>query len=200
MPETGRTSDGGSHAGKGRRPRIVAVLVIVLAAVAALVFVMTRGRPDQHVVTQPATAPATAPSTQPQTAPATRTARAKAAPKPKGPATRYFDVVQANYPRMPDTQPMAVPLNLSQAARLVFAEPVYLSPRGDLWITRPDAPPTDAVLARAAREQSDQLMLTVREAVVFAHWLPRDTGPWSFNLVARRPGPGGGYELVTQNG
>src|SRR5688500_15258343 len=113
MPETGRTSDGESHAGKGRGRRVVAVLVIVLAAVAALVFVLTRGRADQHVVTQPAAAPATAPSTQPQTAPATRVARAKTPPKPKGPATRYFDVIQANYPRMPDTQPMPVPLNLS---------------------------------------------------------------------------------------
>ena len=198
MPETGPTSGAGAR--RGRRLRVVVVLLVVLVAAAALAVVLTRGPSDRYATTQPATAPATAPSTRAATAPATRSARAKAAPKPKGPATRYFDVVQANYPRMPDTQPMAVPLNLSQAARLVFNEPVYLSPRGDLWITRPDAPPTDAVLARAAKEQSDQLMLTVRETVVFAHWMPRDTGPWTFNLIARRPGPGAGYELVTQDG
>jgi hypothetical protein len=172
----------------------VAVLVVVLAGAAALVYALTRPSPTPRAQTQPATVP----STQPQTAPATQAA-AKAPPKPKGPTTQYLDVAQTNYPRLAQTQPMGVPLDLAQAARLTFKEPVYLSPRGDLWITRADAPPTETVLARAAKEQGDQLALTVREEVVFAHWQPRDNGPWTFNLIARRPG-GGGYELVNQSG
>src|SRR5207247_2093593 len=114
--------------------------------------------------------------------------------------TQYLDAVYANYPRMPQTRPMDVPLDLAQAARLVFKEPIYLSPgRLDLWITRPDAPATESVLARAAKEQGDQLATAVREEVAFVHWQPRETGPWTFNLIVRTPG-GAGYELVTQSG
>ena len=75
---------------------------------------------------------------------------------------------------------------------------MYLSPRGDLWITRPDAPPTPEVLARATKEQNDQLALATREHVLFAHWTPNDVGPWTFTLVVR--GADGGDEIVTQAG
>src|SRR5215208_1620169 len=198
MSDTGRTNGDNSRnpsGGRGRGRLIVALLVLVLGAAAAVAYVVTRRPAGQEASTRPTTT--TAPATQPQTAPTTRLARSQAPPKAKGPTTQYFDVIQANYPRMPDTQPMPVPLDVSQAARFVFPEPVYLSPRGDLWITRPDAPPTDAVLARAAKEQADELMLTVREPVAFVHWMPRETGPWTFGLIVRKTG-GSGYEWVTQ--
>jgi hypothetical protein len=189
-PETG--SEVGSRSGRGRL--VVAVLLIALAGAAAVVYALTRGSgPKQQATSQASTAP----SSQPATTPATQTA-SKLPPKPRGPTTQYIDAVFANYPRMPQTRPMDHPLDLPQAARLVFKEPVYLSPRQDLWITRPDAPPTESVLARAAREQGDQLTLTVRDVVAFVHWMPRETGPWTFNLIARKPD--GSFELVTQNG
>jgi hypothetical protein len=99
---------------------------------------------------------------------------------------------------MPQTQPLPVPIDLAQAARLTFTEPVYLGPRGDLWITRPDAPPTPEVLARAVKEQGEQLALATRERVLFAHWAPNDNGPWTFVLVVH--GSDGGDEVVTLSG
>ena len=179
-------------AGRGNaRVFVVVVLVGLLAGAAALAYALTRPPRNQHAT------PATSPSTQPQTGPATD-AVARTQPKPKPPATQYLDVVRDHHPKMSQTQPFAVPVDLTQAARLVFEEPVYMSPRQDLWITRPDAPPTESVLARAAKEQHDQLTLTVRDHVVFAHWMPREVGPWTFTLVALRPD--GKYEVVTQSG
>jgi len=191
MAEADTESEVGNRGGRGRL--VAVVLLFVLVAVAAIVAALTRGTPKPQATTQAATAPLT----QPATAPATQTAN-KASTKPRGPTTQYIDAVFANYPRMPQTRPMDHPLDLPQAARLVFKEPVYLSPRQDLWITRPDAPPTESVLARAAREQGDQLTLTVRDLVAFVHWMPRENGPWTFNLIARKPD--GSFELVTQNG
>lgn len=180
------------HSKPGNARAVLAVTLVLLVAVAALVFHRTRPgdvpTPLAGATTTPATAPA---ESQPATAPTTQ----RAAPKP--PATQYLDVVRSYHPRMAATQPMAAPLDMSQAARIVLNEPIYLSPRRDLWITRPDAPPTPEVLARAAKEQNDQLTLTIREQVVFAHWTPQEEGPWTFSLIVR--GPDGREELVTQS-
>jgi hypothetical protein len=192
MPDPGTGNDVGARDGRGRR--VVVALLVVLAGAAALAYALTR-RPAP--ASQATTRTTTASSTQPATGPATQGA-AKPPPKPRGPTTQYLDAVYANYPRMPQTRPMDYPLDLPQAARLVFQEPVYLSPRQDLWITRPDGPPTESVLARAAREQGDQLALVVRDVVAFVHWMPRETGPWTFNLIARKPD--GTFELVTPTG
>jgi hypothetical protein len=181
-----------AHRRRGNARVIVAISLVVLAGAGAVAYVVTRpgGKPDT------AQAPATAPATTQSTRPATRgVARA---PKPKPPTTRYLDVVRSHYPRMPETQPLSVPIDLAQAARVTFTEPVYLSPRGDLWITRPDAPPTPEVLARAVKEQGDQLTLATRERVMYAHWIPNEKGPWTFTLVVR--GADGGDEIVTQSG
>lgn len=198
VPSVTRGIDGAAPPSPTRRNKrgrvIIATVVVVLAAAAGLVYVLTRPGRSKQASTQATTAS----STQPHTAPATQTS-ARPATKPRRPTTQYFDVVQANYPRMPDTQPLAVPLDLPQAARLLLKERVHLSLRGDLWITRPDAPPAETVLARAAKEQGEQLALAVRDEVAFVHWMPRETGPWTFNLIARRP-DGSGYELVTQSG
>ena len=182
-----------AHVGRGNARVIVAVALVVLVAAGAVAFFVTRppGGHDQRP--KHAT---TAATTQADTQPAT--ARAAKGPKPPPPPpTHYLEVVRAYHPRMPETQPLAVPLDLSQAARLTLAEPLYLSPRGDLWITRPDAAPTPAVLARAAKEQGNQLTLTTREQVLFAHWTPQEKGPWTFTLVVR--GADGRDEVVTQS-
>jgi hypothetical protein len=178
------------HPRRGNSRVILVVTLVLLVGAAATAYILTRpgDAPQANATTAPATAPA---ETQPTTASTTKSA------KPSPPTTQYLDVVRAHHPRMPVTQPMAVPLELSQAARVVLSEPIYLSPRSDLWITHPDAPPTPEVLARAAKEQGDQLTLTIRERVVFAHWTPQENGPWTFTLVVR--GPDGREELVTQS-
>src|SRR5687767_3504025 len=86
--------------------------------------------------------PATKPATQAATAPATQPAE-----------LTYVDVIRASYPKMPATQPLGIPVDLKDAGHYVLPEPVYLDPRGDLWITRSDAPPTPTVLKKAPDEQ-----------------------------------------------
>ena len=181
-----------AHPRRGNARVIVALTLAALLAAGAVAFFATRPGPEHKDLVRLTTVPAT---TQADTQPSTRSL-AKA-PKPKPPTTQYLDVIRAHHPRMPETQPLAVPIDLAQAAHVVFTEPVYLSPRSDLWITRPDAPPTPEVLARAAKEQGDQLTLATRERVRFAHWAPNDKGPWTFALVVE--GADGKDEIVTQS-
>jgi hypothetical protein len=91
----------------------------------------------------------------------------------------YMDVVRKAYPSLPATQPLASPLELNQAARLILSDPIYLSPaRGDLWITRAEAPPIQAVLKAAIDPDADSQTHLLRERALFVHWMPRDSGPW----------------------
>src|SRR5437867_3168766 len=83
---------------------------------------------------EPAPPPTTAPATQASTRPASRPA----------PTTSYVDVIRAAYPKFPATQPLGFPVDLIDAGHYVLADPIYICPRGDLWITRAHAPPLDA--------------------------------------------------------
>src|SRR5215212_1403406 len=87
--------------------------------------------------------PAPAPATQSSTAPATR----------RAPTTSYVDVIRASYPKLPATQPLGVPVEMEYAGHWILPDPIYLCPRGDLWITNQDALPTDEVLKTAVKEQ-----------------------------------------------
>jgi len=111
----------------------------------------------QHPAPPQATLPATQPATQPATSPAT-------APVP--PATTWIEVVRRNDGSIATTQPLKYPVDLRDAARLIIRDPVYLCPRGDLWITRDDAAPTPVVLKAANNEQ----VHVVRDRVMFVHW------------------------------
>lgn len=99
----------------------------------------------------------------------------------------YMSVVRAAYPSLPTTQPLAAPLDLSQAARFVLKDPIYLSRmRGDLWITRPDAPPANQVLRDALDPNApDPQTHVLRERVVYVHWMPTDAGNWVPYLICR---------------
>src|SRR5262249_4773889 len=121
---------------------------------------------------QPA-APATAPATQ-AAAPAT---------KPK-PTTSYADVVRAAYPAYPATQPLGVPVDYGDAGHFVIPDPVYLDPRGDLWITPRGGGPTMA----EALDKKTAVTLDVHivpERVYMVSWATDEDGKWYPRVVHR---------------
>lgn len=118
--------------------------------------------------------PASQPATQPA-APAT----AEAPAEPARPVTNWLDVVLREHPDFPTSRPLSFPVDWPEAARLVIRSPVYVCPRGDLWITHADAPPTAAVLRSAVREQAH----VVRERVRYAHWGVTEAGVGYVALV-----------------
>jgi len=110
-----------------------------------------------------------------------------------------MDVVRAEVASLPTTQPLAVPVELSEAARFVLTDPIYLSKvRGDLWMTRPGAAPINQLLREAADPNADTEAHVLREQVAFVHWMPVDGGTWLPYVVCR----GGltGCELVWAEG
>ena len=112
-----------------------------------------------------------------------------------------MDVVRAEFPDAPTTQPLGVPLELNQAARLVLKDPIFLSKAsGDLWITRDDAPPTIKVLKQLLNppDGDDTQTRVVRDSVQFVHWLSTDSGNLIPYLVCRRND--GASELVSVDG
>src|SRR5579884_1808774 len=177
-----------------RRGRILVGLLVLAAvgAVAALVGYRLHARSTVATVSPPA-------GGAPASRPAATTRPATAAATPLREIATYMDVVRAEYPALPTTQPLAMPLDVSQAGRIVLKDPVYLSgpQRADLWITRPDAPPTAQVLRAATSLSDDVQSHVVRERVAYVHWMPAETGPWPPYLICRTPG--GGHELVTAN-
>jgi hypothetical protein len=161
-----------------RTTGIIAVALIITAAGAGGWLLFRRGhRPAvSRVTTRPTSLAASQPSTKPAKTPPPRT---------------YMDVVLATHPGFPTTQPLGSPLDLREAARLTFDDPIHLDQVLNLWITRADAEPTNVVLKTTADETSHVL----RERVAFVHRWPDDKGVWQTMLVVRKPG-GAGYELV----
>jgi hypothetical protein len=169
-------------------PPVVSKHARILLLCAALVlgaggawFVRARRQPPQTVVTtQPSTLPATHPATQAAT---------------PAPPRDYMDVVLRTHPDFPTTQPLSVPLDLSEAARIVFDDSVHLDPVGQLWITRADAEPTPAVLKAA----TTQLTHVTRERVVFVHRWPDEKGVWQPFLIVKNS-HADGVELIQVGG
>jgi hypothetical protein len=108
-----------------------------------------------------------------------------------------MELVRAEFPSLPTTQPMAVPLELNQAARLILKDRIYLSKeRGDLWITRSDAAPTPQVLKEAVNpDAADTQVHLLREHVAFVHWSVTSLGNAVPYLICKSDR--GGYELVS---
>lgn len=162
-------------------------LTIVLALIGigvALVYGFLRRKPQSAA---PATQPAVsvgAPVSQ-----ASGPAAVQAAP-----VVNWMDVVLREHPTFPTTRPLAYPVDFADAARLVVSAPVYLCPRGDLWITHPDAPSTANVLRAAPREQTH----VVRDRVRYVHWAVTETGVGYATLVLEDGA--GGYALADASG
>jgi len=125
----------------------------------------------------------------PSTKPAPATTPAATAPV----ASTYIDVVRALYPRVGATQPLGVPLELNDAAHLVLKEPVYLCPRGDLWLTRADAALAEEILKSAGDDETHVL----RDHVRFAHWSVDSKGKWVVRLVV---GDGAQFQWIDAAG
>jgi hypothetical protein len=131
----------------------------------------------------PAPPPTTAPATQASTKPTT---------KPK--ELTYVDVIRTAYPKVPATQPLGVPVDLNDAGKFILDVPVYLCPRGDLWITHKNAQATDPVIWRAGEDQIHIL----REPVVFAFWATDEDGKWFPRPVVKSSG--GAFEWIDRDG
>lgn len=164
------------------KPVRIILLVAGVAVAAGGIWILRRQPPRAPAPTVPATT---------QSAPAPP-ATLPAAPKP--PRT-YIDVVLRAHPGFPTTQPLPIPLNLAESARLVFDDPIYLDPIGQLWITRTDAEPTSSVLKSATTQPTH----VIRERVAFVHRWPDVRGIWQPYLVVA-DGETGGYALVQAGG
>jgi hypothetical protein len=158
-----------------RRARLLFLIVVVLVVV--ILFSRHAAPPLQtptiNITTQPATQPTTAPVIL--------------APK----IATYIDVVRSNNPLIPATQPLSLPVDLSDAAHIILHDPAYLDPLGHIWITRPDAPPTEESL-RNPVDPSEHL---ISDIPVFVHWSANDNGDWSASVITRRAA--GGYDIIS---
>jgi hypothetical protein len=103
----------------------------------------------------------------------------------------YIDLVRLSNPLIPATQPLGLPVDLSDAAHLILHDPAYLDPAGHLWITRSGSPSTEEAL-RSPMDPSEHL---IAEAPVFVHWIVNDNGDWSAYMVTRRSD--GGFDIVS---
>ena len=163
-----------------RGPIVIVALLVALLGVAAVVRHATHHSPDATVAIARLPAPTTAPSSRPATNPSAKSLGDHPV------VASYMDVVLHAYPSLSTTQPLAVPLDLSQAARFTLDDPIYLSRvRGDLWITRPDAPPAAKVLHDVADPRSEAQTHVLRQRVLFIHWMPTDEGTWVPFLICR---------------
>jgi hypothetical protein len=179
---------------KTRGPVWIGVLLVAaLVVVAAVVAYTVHARRKNPPMAGPTTAPVVQAGDNHRASPTSRPAEK---PKPQF-RTTYMDVVRADFPALPTTQPLAFPLELNQAARLVLKEPVFLSKGvGDLWITRADAPPTPQVLKAAADPATaDSQTHVLRDRVVFVQWVNTQAGnPMPYLVCAASDG---GYEVVS---
>ncbi len=168
----------------------ITLIAITVAALAATAVVWWRTKSSNPTAVKPmarlaATIPAT---TDPAT---TRQAN------PGRSCGDYLDVVRRHYTDFPATQPLGVPLELSQAAHLILTDPIHLGgiPRSEMWITRPDAPPTEQVLKDAIDDAKDIDVHVTRERVAFVHWMPTDHRNWPPYLICERGS--GRYDVVS---
>ncbi len=136
----------------------MALLLAIALAVGAIVHF------NQSSPAIPATQPiAIAPTTTSQ--PATKEA---AAPPPPA---NLFELLRHEHSTIATTQPLGVPVELSDAARFVFDHPILLDEAGHLWITVPDAPATAVVVkAMAKLDGRGEATHLVRETVRLVFW------------------------------
>lgn len=126
-------------------------------------------------VTQPITQPV------PATSPATNPAK---------PELVYdaLDLLRADDPKYPTTQPLTFAVELDDAARYVLRQPVRVDTRGDLWITDPRGQTLEDVIARPGDERTH----VVTSKIVYAQWIVGKRGVVSPMVIT----PDGGSFVV----
>jgi hypothetical protein len=139
----------------------VAIFLVAIGGLAAYRFWSQK---PEVVVETPATTTATAPATT--TAPTPTTA-----PKPPKKLVDLLDIVRADHPDYPTTQPLDLPSDVQDAAKIVVDRPNYLDPAGRLWITHPEGQAIDDLLKKPFK----QWTLLVQEQPVCATY-PLDGG------------------------
>lgn len=147
------------------------ILLALLIAAALVIGVFLYRQRSQQTAVPAAAAPTTAQVAAPTAPPVV--------------VADYMTLVRRADPTVATTQPLVIPVKLNDAAHVVLDNPVYVDPAGNLWITDPAAPPTEAVLREAAQQQAH----VIEHAVEFVHWSADEDGQWYPALVVPRTSP-----------
>ena len=153
-----------------RRPPLLRSLLAVAAGVLA-------GCSDPAPAPPPPPPPASRPVSRPATSPVVD------APKP---LETYVDVLLADDPKFPTTQPLTLPLANDESARLVFNEPLLLDAVGRLWITHPRGQTPAQILAGDLKRQT----YAVDRRVRFTWWKADYEGKPTVEMILDKPGGG----------
>jgi hypothetical protein len=173
------TMDPAMSASSGRVLWLIFWLLLAVGAGIAIVLffgLQQTPAPPSVAVSQPA--PATTTTTAPATVPTLQD---------------YGQLLHADFPNYPETRPWSIPVELNDAAHLIFSEPLYVCSRGDLWITRFDADPLPIVLARASGESEH----IVDRPIVYIIWSLNHRGVWESSAVCPNDH---GCEIVSPSG
>lgn len=165
--------------------RYATIFALLLIAAAVGVWLATRPGPATESADPREPTPPSATSIQAIDTP----------PPPPAPQT-LLDIVREKHPRFPTTQPLDFPVKFAESARLKLDLPLYIDPRGDLWITHPNADPISKAMTSAATQQTH----IVPVPVAYVRWLADSVGtvrPW---VVTRTDGTTGGFEVIGPGG
>lgn len=158
---------------RGSTSAIIAVGLAVAGAVGITVYVKSHKTPaaTAPVPATQAVLPATLPATLPTTVPVKQLGS-------------YIDWVHRATPLV-DAKLEENRLPRADAAHLRLQNPCYICPRGDLWLTHPDAPPVEDVL-RSAPRVAEHL---TRDRIVYVFWDVSEQGTRRATAVIQ-PSPG----------
>lgn len=122
------------------------IFIVAVIGLAAFRIIAARWGAERE---KPAAAlPASQPASQPVTAPVVE------APVEDRPLVDLLDVILADNPDYPTTQPLDLPADLEDAAKVVIDHPVYLDGFGRLWITHPKGRDVEDVLRKPIKQRT----------------------------------------------
>lgn len=160
------------------------ILAVALVAVLGLAVMMW----------ETPTQPPLEPDPPPTTGPATQPVDVEDIPEPPPPPATLLDVVRLTDPGFPTTQPLDFTVKFAESAKLILDLPLYIDPRGDLWITHPDAASIAQTLAQAGTHQTH----VVADRVAHVRWLAEAWGTSRPHVVIADPD--GGFTHIAPGG
>jgi hypothetical protein len=162
--------------------------LILIGTVLAVVFVGTmylRQRLFTPKVPPVQSSPTTAPATQPATQPI---AAADLPPR------SYMDLIRRTYPKYPTTQPLDQTLGVAYMGRFILPHRAFLDGSLRLWVTHPEAAPTEELLAG---NEYAQVVLT-RERPVYVHWMQQEDNSLPHLVVPNARADG--FDMLSRKG